>query len=183
MPWFLKKYTRTFDIYQTDYNIHSRLRIFPIFWSHSWKYNIQPNERLTKVKEKWSTFQFDLFDLSFVLFIPVFQTISVSGKCACVCACYPMHQMEKTVWRDCQSAWMFWGLGRYFPKFPIRLVNSIIKIRFSSEFIAQTCYSMSVSFFPLGVTFSYPPNWFSSPKIGLLCLLPVSISIGLLKKN
>ena len=60
----------TFDIYQTDYSIHSKLSIFPWLWSHSWKYSIQPNERLTKVKEKWSTFQFGLFDLSFIFFTP-----------------------------------------------------------------------------------------------------------------
>ena len=83
---------------QTDYSIHSKLRIFAWFWSHSWKYNIQANESLTKVKEKWSTIQVDLFYLSFIFFIPMFQTISVSGKCAGVCACDRTHQMEKTVY-------------------------------------------------------------------------------------
>ena len=33
------------------------------------KYNIQANERLTKVKEKWSTIRFDIFDLSFIFYI------------------------------------------------------------------------------------------------------------------
>ena len=36
------------DICQTDYSIHSKLRIFP--YSEG-KYNIQANKRLTKVKE------------------------------------------------------------------------------------------------------------------------------------
>ena len=34
---------------------------FPLFWSHARKYNIQANEKLTKVKEKWSTNKFDVF--------------------------------------------------------------------------------------------------------------------------
>ena len=54
-----------FDIYQTDFVIHSKLRIFPLFGSHTWKYIIQVNERLTKMKEKCSTIQFDIYDLSF----------------------------------------------------------------------------------------------------------------------
>ena len=45
----------TSDIYQIDYSIHSKLRIFSLFWNPAWKYNIQANERLTKYKEQWST--------------------------------------------------------------------------------------------------------------------------------
>ena len=39
----------------TEYSILSKLiqKMFPWFLSHTWKYNIQVNERLTKVKEKW----------------------------------------------------------------------------------------------------------------------------------
>ena len=33
-------------------SIDSKLRIFLLFYSHAWKYNIQANESLTKVKEK-----------------------------------------------------------------------------------------------------------------------------------
>ena len=65
----------------------------PIFWSHTWKYKIQANESLTKIKEKWSNIQFDS--------IPMSQTISVinrsganysqthqtNGECAGVCEC------------------------------------------------------------------------------------------------
>ena len=75
------------------------------------KYNIQANERLTKVKEKWSTIRFDIFDLSFIFYILMSQTISVinklhllffythqtSGECAGMCACDRTHQMDKTV--------------------------------------------------------------------------------------
>ena len=41
-----------FDICQTDYSIHRKLRISPLFRSHTWKYNIQAIRRLAKVKEK-----------------------------------------------------------------------------------------------------------------------------------
>ena len=80
----------------------------PQFWSHPWKYNIQANERLTKVKEKWSTIQFDV--LIFLLFSSfqchrqvvsktelvraIFCTHQTSGACADVCACDSTHQME-----------------------------------------------------------------------------------------
>ena len=37
---------------QTDYSIQSKLRIFLLFRSHAWKYNIQANKRLTKVKKE-----------------------------------------------------------------------------------------------------------------------------------
>ena len=47
------------------YSIHSKLGIFPLFWIHTWKNIIQVNERLTKVKEKRSPIQFDVFVLSF----------------------------------------------------------------------------------------------------------------------
>ena len=57
-----------FDICETDYSIHSKLQNFPLFWSHTWKYSNQVNERLTKAKEKWSIIQFDVFVLSFSLF-------------------------------------------------------------------------------------------------------------------
>ena len=53
---------------------------FTVFWSHTWNYNIQANERLTKVKEKWSTIKFDVFIRSFVFFIPVTQTVSAINK-------------------------------------------------------------------------------------------------------
>ena len=68
----------------TDYSIHSKRRIFPLLWSNAWKYNIQTKKRLTKVKEKWRTMQFDIFDLSFIFYIPVSQTVSLikrSGTC------------------------------------------------------------------------------------------------------
>ena len=45
-----------------------------------WKYNIQASERLTKVKEKLLTIQFVVFDLSFIFFIAVSQTISVINR-------------------------------------------------------------------------------------------------------
>ena len=46
-------YAGLLDICETDYYIHSKLRIFPLSRSHTWKYNIQANKRLTLVKEKW----------------------------------------------------------------------------------------------------------------------------------
>ena len=56
------------DICRTNYNIYSKLGIFSLLWSHTWKYNIQADKRLTKVKEKWSTIRFDIF-LSFFHFL------------------------------------------------------------------------------------------------------------------
>ena len=40
------------DIWQTDYSIYYNPRIFFLFWSHTWKCNVQANKSLTKVKEK-----------------------------------------------------------------------------------------------------------------------------------
>ena len=45
----------TFDICHTNQSTRSKLRSFPLFWSHAWKYNVQADERLTKVKEKQQT--------------------------------------------------------------------------------------------------------------------------------
>ena len=49
--------------------------IFSLLWSHTWKHKIQANERLTKIKEKWSIIQFDVSDLSFIFVIPMSQKI------------------------------------------------------------------------------------------------------------
>ena len=57
---------------------------FPLFQCHTWKYNIQANERLTRVKEKQSTIKLDVFVLSFIFFVPMYQTksfINRSGTC------------------------------------------------------------------------------------------------------
>ena len=94
----------TFDICQTDYNIHSKLRFFPSFWSHTWNCNVHANEKLTAVKEKWST-------ISFVFLIPVSLAVGVievvhailcvhptSGACAGMWLSNRLHQMEKTAW-------------------------------------------------------------------------------------
>ena len=35
-----------------------QIRIFPLFWSHTWKYNFQVKERLTKIEQKWPNIQF-----------------------------------------------------------------------------------------------------------------------------
>ena len=86
----------------------------PLFWSHIWKCNIQANEGLTKVKEKWSiVLNLMLCFLSFSLF----QCLRLSHKqkwhmlfftCiklvvhVLVCACNCMHQMEKTVINSAQ---------------------------------------------------------------------------------
>ena len=64
---------RKVDISQTDYSIHSKLRIF---WSHTQKYTIKANERL----KKWSTIKFDILVLSLIFFVPMSQTISVINR-------------------------------------------------------------------------------------------------------
>ena len=58
LSWFgmvLRGIYRNVKMCFTKYSIPSKLilNIFPLFWSHTQKYNIQVNERLTKVKEKW----------------------------------------------------------------------------------------------------------------------------------
>ena len=59
------------DICLTNYSIHSKLQtIFPLFWSHTSKYKIQANERLTKIKK---TDQ--LFNLTF----PTFHFLHSNG--------------------------------------------------------------------------------------------------------
>ena len=63
-PWFLKGYTETFDICQTGYSIHSKLRNFRLFWSQKWKQNIQTNERLIRLKKNNQ-----LFNLMFLAFL------------------------------------------------------------------------------------------------------------------
>ena len=69
--------------------------IFP-FWSHTSKYKIQANERLTKNFKKWSTIQFDVSDRSFIFFIPMSQAISFMNRSG---ACYFSHAPNK--WRVC----------------------------------------------------------------------------------
>ena len=39
---------RSVDTCHTNYTIHSKLRISPLSWSHTWKSNLQANERLKK---------------------------------------------------------------------------------------------------------------------------------------
>ena len=45
-----------------------QMKNFPLFWSHAWKYNIQANKRLTKIKEKRSTIKLNVFVLTFIFF-------------------------------------------------------------------------------------------------------------------
>ena len=53
-----------------------------------WKCNIQASKMLGKIKEKLSTVQFDIFDLSFIFFIPMSQTRNVINRSG---ACYFLH--------------------------------------------------------------------------------------------
>ena len=108
LPWFYEGYTGIIDVCQTDDSIHSKLGIFSLFWSTKWKYSIQANEKLTlfwsdtwkysiqanerstKVKEKLSTIQFDIF------FIPMSQTVSILNRSG---TCYFLHASND--WRVC----------------------------------------------------------------------------------
>ena len=65
LSWFSEWYSGTFNIGQTDHSIHSKLRIFPLFRNHSWKYNIQTNKGKQRLKKHnypircvWSFFHF-----------------------------------------------------------------------------------------------------------------------------
>ena len=49
---------------------------------------IQANKRLTKIKKKMMTNQFDVFDLSFIFFISMSQTISALNR---TWTCYFLH--------------------------------------------------------------------------------------------
>ena len=85
--------------------------MFPLFWSHTWKYKIQVHKSLSKVKEKWSTIQFDVF-LSFYYVLPfnatdsnwhkqvvyaIIYTHQTSSKCASVCMRNCMNQMRRLI--------------------------------------------------------------------------------------
>ena len=90
-----------------------QMKNFPLFWSHAWKYNIQANKRLTKIKEKRSTIKLNVFVLTFIFFhlnVPdnkcqnksgmryyFFNPHQISGACAVMCTCDRTHQMQKTV--------------------------------------------------------------------------------------
>ena len=52
------------------------------------KCNIQAKGSLTKIKEKLSTIQFDVFDLSIIFSVPMSQEVSVINKSG---ACYFLH--------------------------------------------------------------------------------------------
>ena len=64
--WFSEGYSGLLDICQTDYGIHSQLRIFPLIRSHAWKYNIHVNKGYQRSKKNdnysiwcfWSFFHF-----------------------------------------------------------------------------------------------------------------------------
>ena len=64
----LTRIDRKVDLCQTDCSYSLQTKTFPLFWSHAWKYNIQANEGLAKVEEKWSTIKFDVFVPSFSAF-------------------------------------------------------------------------------------------------------------------
>ena len=66
------------------------LKFFHLFRSHTRKYNIHAfiHDRLAKVEEKWSTTKFDVFDLPFIFFIPMFQTKSAINRSS---TCYFLH--------------------------------------------------------------------------------------------
>ena len=113
MTSFSEQFSGLFDKCQTDYSIYSKLSIFPLFRSYTWKYNIQANKTLPKFKAKWQLF--NLMFLTFLSFLhynvldncvinrvkcPIFYTHQTSGACAGVCACDHTHQMEKTVCRN-----------------------------------------------------------------------------------
>ena len=71
---------RKVDICQTDYSIHSKQRIFP----YSNVIHGSTTFKLTRVKEKQSTIKLDVLVLSFILFVPMYQTksfINRSGTC------------------------------------------------------------------------------------------------------
>ena len=121
-----------FVIRLTDYSIHFRLRVFPLIWRNTWKHNIQTNKRLTQIEEKWSTTQFYVFNLSFIFFILMSQTISViksssicyfyahhqtSDMCAGAFACNCTHQMKKTA-KYMVTPFFSWDIGNFINQQP-----------------------------------------------------------------
>ena len=101
------------DICQTDYSIHFKLRIFLLFWSHTWKCNIQASKKLTKVKEKWSSIKFDVFILSFILFILMSQNLSaihINRVCYfLLLASNWWHVSHASNGKDCPCLFFFWN--------------------------------------------------------------------------
>ena len=83
--------------------VFTQTKNFPLFWSHTWKYNIQVNGSLIKVKGKWSTVKFDVLFLSFIFLFPTrqkwpsFYTHQTVGACAGGYACDHTHQRKKSV--------------------------------------------------------------------------------------
>ena len=76
------------DICQIDYSIHSKLRIFPYPEVIHGSTTFKLTKGLKKVKEKWSTIQFDVFVLSFIFLVLMSQTISAINRSG---ACYFLH--------------------------------------------------------------------------------------------
>ena len=68
------------EMCQTEYSIPSKLirKLFPLFWSHTWKYNIQVDERSTKVNR--SLYNFTFF-LMFLLFHFLHSNVSDKNEC------------------------------------------------------------------------------------------------------
>ena len=88
------------------------LQTFPLFRSHTWKYNIQANKTIIR---KMITIQFDVFDLSFIFFIAMSQTVSVINRSG---ACYFLHASNMVRWiysaKLCEKIPMPKNSYRYF---------------------------------------------------------------------
>ena len=71
------------------YSMHSlQTKNFPLFWSRTWKCNIQVSEKPTKVKKKGWPWNLTFFVLSFILFVPMSQNVSVTNRNG---SCYFLH--------------------------------------------------------------------------------------------
>ena len=88
------------------------LQTFPLFRSHTWKYNIQANKTIIR---KMITIQFDVFDLSFIFFIAMSQTVIVINRSG---ACYFLHASNMVRWiysaKLCEKIPMPKNSYRYF---------------------------------------------------------------------
>ena len=76
------------DIYQINYGIHSKLRLFPYSEVIHGSTTFKLTKGYKKVKEKLVTIQFDVFVLSFNKFVLLTETISAING---VGACYFLH--------------------------------------------------------------------------------------------
>ena len=105
------------------------LEFSSLFWSHTRKYSIQVNERLTEIKEKWPTIQFHVFFFHFphsnvpnnkchkqkwrVLFFTRIRLVACVLACARAIARIKWIRLYWLTKFYCLAAFTSWDIGQY----------------------------------------------------------------------